>query len=47
MHKHFAVCLSFLEKKFIKIQHEWLDACIEWIIEENKVRSLLLYYLLF
>ena len=37
MSNGFQACYTFLQNKHIKIQKEWLEACIEWIIEENGV----------
>lgn len=28
-------CIDFLKKRFIKVQTEWCEACLEWIAEEN------------
>ena len=33
----FQACYRYLQKKHIRVQNEWLEACIEWIIEENGV----------
>lgn len=37
MSNGFQACYIFLQNKHIRIQKEWLEACIEWIIEENGV----------
>lgn len=38
MGENFKACWEFLQRKFIKIQEEWLQACIEWVLEENNVK---------
>ncbi|XP_066926996.1 recQ-mediated genome instability protein 1-like [Clytia hemisphaerica] len=35
MNARYQACLTLLQRKHIKAQKDWLEACIEWILEEN------------
>ena len=32
-------CQRYLERKSLKFLQEWLEACVEWITEENNVSA--------
>ena len=32
-------CQRYLERKSLKFLQEWLEACVEWIAEENNVSA--------
>ena len=37
MEKSVGLCMNFLNAQSIKVQREWCEACLEWIMEENNV----------
>lgn len=41
MESSILACSQFLKSKSIKAQKDWLEACIEWLTEENNVRDVI------